>query len=152
MINPAIASDFLARLLRTSRDAAIARGENEQDPSLPDLPLTAADLLNKLIRPDRAEPDAMTPGASGLGDIRAEARQRIERNLDALHIALNSAWQRRIRVESSLVCGLIALVVVLRTTPGAATTVAFVVAAVIVGGPFSWFARDLVKILERRRA
>jgi len=102
-------------------------------------------------RSDAARDEAQR---QALGDAESALRAQMERRLDTLHILVAGYWRRFLRGASCVIAATIALLVLLGTgagheNPGLTTTV--VSATFIIGGFFSWFARDLVATVERWR-
>lgn len=77
--------------------------------------------------------------------------QRIQTGIDVLQTSIGQRWRRHVRLVASLVAGGIALVPAALAPPTHTKTI-FVLAALVLGGFFSWLFRDLVAIVERLRS
>ena len=71
---------------------------------------------------------------------------------DQLQIALGEQWGRAVQGAAVWVSGIWGIVLVEVTHFGAADRPAYVLAALLVGGPLSWMFHDLAAALERARA
>ena len=90
---------------------------------------------------DRPGDDALVP-----------VRFFVEQRLNALHATLRERWRRRVRVVALAVAASTGLLAVMFSDLGFTVKLSAIGAAAIWGGFFSWLARDLVAIVERRRA
>jgi hypothetical protein len=75
----------------------------------------------------------------------------VEQHLNLIHVRLKERWRRRVRIAAVAVAGLAGLLTVSLSNLGPAAKVSAVFAAVVWGGFFSWLARDIVALIERRR-
>jgi hypothetical protein len=78
-------------------------------------------------------------------------RAQLELELDRIHIVLGTSWRWVLRAASSLIAGIIAAAVLIAGGVGVGLVVSITAVAVVIGGFFSWMARDVVAIIERLR-
>ena len=84
-------------------------------------------------------------------DLLVAVRFFVEQNLNLVQIRLREGWRRRVRIVAVAVAGSAGLLITLLANLEWQAKVSAVFAAVVWGGFFSWFARDLVALVERRR-
>jgi hypothetical protein len=80
-----------------------------------------------------------------------EVRFFVEQHLNLIHVRLKERWRRRVRVVAVAVAGFAGLLIVSLSSLGPAAKGSAVFAAVVWGGFFSWLARDIAALIERRR-
>jgi len=75
----------------------------------------------------------------------------VEQHLNLVQVRLREGWRRRVRIVAVTLAGSAGLLAALISNLEWPAKVSAVFAAVVWGGFFSWFARDLVALVERRR-
>jgi hypothetical protein len=90
-------------------------------------------------------------GPSSKDDSLVEVRFFVEQYLNLVHASLKERWRRRVRTLAVVVAGSTGLLTVTLSNLGPLAKVSTIFAAAIWGGFFSWLARDLVALVERRR-
>jgi hypothetical protein len=75
----------------------------------------------------------------------------VEQRLNLLHVALKERWRRYVRLAAVIVAGSTGLIVISLSPLGPGPKLVAIGAALMWGGFFAWFARDLVALVERRR-
>lgn len=86
-----------------------------------------------------------------LNDALIDVRFFVEQRLNVVHVNLKERWRRRVRIVAVVVAGSAGLLTVMLSELGPMAKISAVFAAAIWGGFFSWLARDLVALVERRR-
>jgi len=90
--------------------------------------------------------------SSHLNDVVVQVRFFVEQNLNLVHLRLKERWRRRVRLVAVVVAGSTGLLTVALSNLGPTAKVSTIVAASVWGGGFSWLARDLMALAERRRS
>lgn len=80
-----------------------------------------------------------------------ELLQRVQRSIDTLQIVIGHRWRWFLRVTSMLLCAPIVWVLLSFSDATLASRVVTTIAVTVVGGWFSWFARDVAAVVERWR-
>jgi hypothetical protein len=95
----------------------------------------------------RAKPSSTDPGE--LSEAPYELAQLIRAGIDQLQISLGERWRRLVQGAALWIAGLYAIGLTAWADSDAKPR--FIVAAVLVGGPFAWLVRDFAAVLERSR-
>jgi len=101
---------------------------------------------------DQTDDSGSANRPSSSHDALVEARFFVEQHLNLVHVDLKERWRRRVRVVAVTVAGSTGLLTMSLSTLGPTAKISTIVAAMIWGGFFAWFARDVVALVERRRA
>lgn len=99
-------------------------------------------LIETLAGTDRS------PEPSDAEDELADTAQRLRAAVDQLQISLTERWRRYVQGAALWIAGLFGIGLLDTHNPDRPR---FVLAAVLVGGPFAWLIRDLVATIERAR-
>ena len=97
------------------------------------------------------QPVAQTGQEDEEVELRLELAHLIRGGLDQLQVSIGERWRHYARATAAWLSGALALIMsyVVHLSPGVRTV--SVLSALILGGFFSWLARDLVAVVERIR-
>jgi hypothetical protein len=97
------------------------------------------------------QPTAQTGQEDEGVELRLELAYLIRGGLDQLQVSIGERWRHYARATAAWLSGALALIMsyVVHISPGVRTV--SVLSALILGGFFSWLARDLVAVVERIR-
>jgi hypothetical protein len=97
------------------------------------------------------QPAAQTGREGEEVELRLELAHLIRGGLDQLQVSIGERWRHYARATAAWLSGALALIMsyVVHLSPGVRTV--SVLSALILGGFFSWLARDLVAVVERIR-
>jgi len=99
----------------------------------------------------RAEEENPDNPPSDANEALVAVRFFVEQHLNLIHISLKENWRRRVRLVAVAVAGSAGLLIVALSDLGPTAKVSAIFATVVWGGFFSWLARDVVALVERRR-
>lgn len=85
-------------------------------------------------------------------DVLSVLRYLVERNLDVLLITFRNKWRRRVRMLAVVVTAAIGALAMAVADVGPVIEVFGIFSAGLIGGFFSWLARDIAALTERRRS
>ncbi len=85
-----------------------------------------------------------------LADRSADLRATIEARLDLYQLVAGTRWQRGVRMTASAVSATFAGVVAGLAGTATALVAGTIALGFVVGGPVSWLARDVVRMVQRR--
>jgi hypothetical protein len=78
--------------------------------------------------------------------------QQLQAGIDTLQVSVGQRWRRYVRTAALLMSTAFAAVAVQQTTIARGAKGAFILAALRLGGFFSWLLRDAVAVVERLRS
>ena len=87
-----------------------------------------------------------------LDETRGAVAQQLQAGIDTLQVSVGQRWRRWIRTLALITTVAIAGLTLAQTTIHEEAKAAFVLAALLLGGFFSWMTRDLVAVVERLRS
>ncbi|MER7457486.1 hypothetical protein [Micromonospora sp. NPDC126480] len=95
-------------------------------------------------------------------DLQADWRERVqddrdrtldelvERRMDLFQVEALARWRSRLRLLSATFAGAVAALAAAVTTSAVSAVLMAALLGMVVGGPISWVARDLTRVVERR--
>jgi len=90
--------------------------------------------------------------ADALSDALSRVRYLVERNLDVLLVTFRARWRRRVRLLAVAVTAALGALAIVVAGVGPIVKVLGILSAGLLGGFFSWLARDVTALAERRRS
>lgn len=97
--------------------------------------------------PDRQQADS----ALANGDAELRLSHYVRAGIDKLQVSVGHRWRTYIRATAVWLSGLVGIAIVEVSHPPAQERGLYILSAVLVGGFLSWFARDVVAVVERLR-
>ena len=149
-------TEVLMGQIRSGADYILLRPEGFEDALYRLAGDAGQDSVKKYLaqREEQSTNTSPSDAASSLprsNDALIEVRFFVEQRLNLVHVRLKEGWRRRVRIVAVAVAGLTGLLTVIMSDLGPTTKISVVFVAVIWGGFFSWLARDVVALVERRR-
>lgn len=89
------------------------------------------------------------PYETGL-DTREELYSQLDQRLDTFQIETTQRVHRMLRISSSISAAVIAAMSAWAVSGSAAAILVAALFGLVIGGPVSWFARDIIRVFERK--
>jgi hypothetical protein len=112
----------------------------------------AADITTLEDKDQDAAHEPTNQQLDELDKIRGIVAQQLQAGIDTLQVSVGQRWRRYVRTAALLMSTAFAAVAVQQTTIARGATGAFILAALLLGGFFSWLLRDAVAVVERLRS
>jgi len=108
-----------------------------------------------IMKPERSDDDPQSGKSDSARADDAEAQIRLRHyvrtGIDQLQVSVGHRWRTYVRATAMWVSGLIGVAIVQVSHPPTKERGLYILSSVLVGGFVSWFARDVVAVVERLR-